>query len=84
MPRGAAPAGLASAHCAPRLPRLPQDKHGLGTDVMTAADAMRKREVAKERREAAWEEEVKEAIAAESFDDLTDDEARAAISKEEL
>ena len=60
------------------------DKHGLGTDVMTAADAMKKREKAKVGREAAYEEMVKEEIAAESFDDLSDEEAKREVSKEEL
>lgn len=60
------------------------DQHGLGTDVMTAADAMKKREKAKAQREEALEEAIREEIAAESFDDLTDAEANEAIRKEEL
>jgi formylglycine-generating enzyme required for sulfatase activity len=60
------------------------DKHGLGTDVMTAADAMKKRERAKEAREAAFEEEMRETIASHSFDDLGDEEAREQVRKEEL
>lgn len=60
------------------------DKHGLGTSVMTAAEAMKKREENKVAREAAFEEEVREYVAAQSFDDLTDDEARKAVAKDEL
>ena len=60
------------------------DQHGLGTDVMTAADAMKKRETAKGQREEALEEAIREEIAAESFDDLTDAEANEAILKEEV
>ena len=51
------------------------DKHGLGTSVMTAADAMKKREAAKEARGVAFEEELRRLADAESFDDLTDEEA---------
>lgn len=59
------------------------DKHGLGSTVMTAADAMKKREEAKVQREAEFEEAVRAQVEAESFDDLTDEEALRSI-KEEL
>ena len=60
------------------------DKHGLGTDVMTAADAMKKREKAKEQREAHWEAEYRAEVASHSFDDLTDAEAREQLVKDEI
>jgi len=60
------------------------DKHGLGTSVMTAADAMKKREEGKAAREAAFDEEVREYVAAASFDDLTDEDARKAVAKDEM
>uniref|UniRef100_A0A7S2H443 Sulfatase-modifying factor enzyme-like domain-containing protein n=1 Tax=Haptolina brevifila TaxID=156173 RepID=A0A7S2H443_9EUKA len=60
------------------------DKQGLGTTVMTAADAQKKREEAKEVREAQWMEAVAEQREAESFDDLSDTQAFREVSKEEL
>eukprot|EP00322_Chrysochromulina_rotalis_P023416 CAMPEP_0115844518 /NCGR_PEP_ID=MMETSP0287-20121206/8870_1 /TAXON_ID=412157 /ORGANISM="Chrysochromulina rotalis, Strain UIO044" /LENGTH=357 /DNA_ID=CAMNT_0003298247 /DNA_START=27 /DNA_END=1100 /DNA_ORIENTATION=- len=60
------------------------DKQGLGTTVMTAADAQRKREVAKADREEQIQEWVKEMHEAESFDDLSDEEAKKQVNKEEL
>ena len=52
------------------------DKHGLGTDVMTAKDAMEKREKAKVAREEAFEKEMRQFEAERSWDDLSDAEAR--------
>jgi formylglycine-generating enzyme required for sulfatase activity len=60
------------------------DKHGLGANVMTASEAMKQREKAKAQREAAFEEEIKAEIAAESFDDLSDEEVKEMLRKEEL
>jgi hypothetical protein len=60
------------------------DKHGLGTEVMTAAEAQRKRELAKEKREAMMQQYVREAIEAESFEDLSDERAKEEVQKEEL
>ena len=57
---------------------------GLGTTVMTAKDAMEKREAAKEEREERMKEYIKEAIEAESFEDLSDEEALRSMQKEEL
>lgn len=58
------------------------DKHGLGTSVMTAAEAMKQREKAKAARESAFEDEIRRHVASESFDDLTDEEAREALKDE--
>ena len=58
------------------------DKHGLGANVMTAANAQKQREEAKVAREAAWEKEERDYVAAESFDDLTDAEAREMVKDE--
>ena len=58
------------------------DKQGLGTSVMTAAEADKKHKAAKEARESAFEEELRQQIAAESFDDLTDEEALASLKDE--
>ena len=58
------------------------DKHGLGANVMTAANAMKEREKAKALREAAFERQIKQEIAAESFDDLSDDEVREMLKDE--
>ena len=60
------------------------DKHGLGTEVMTAAEAQRKRELAKEKREEMMQQYVREAIEAESFEDLSDERAKEEVRKEEL
>ena len=60
------------------------DKAGLGTDVMTAAQAMEKREKAQKAREAAWEEELRAQAAADSWEDLSDEEAKEMAEKEEL
>jgi len=60
------------------------DKQGLGTSVMTAADAQKKREAAKEQREEMMEEYIRDAQEAESFDDLTDEQVRREMGKEEL
>ena len=60
------------------------DKHGLGTEVMTAAEALRKRELAKEKREEMMQQYVREAIEAESFEDLSDERAKEEVRKEEL
>ena len=48
------------------------DRQGMGTDVMMAGDAMKKREKAKAEREKAFEEAVRDEIAANSFDDVSD------------
>mmetsp|Transcript_57480 Transcript_57480/g.153043 ORF Transcript_57480/g.153043 Transcript_57480/m.153043 type:complete len:99 (+) Transcript_57480:1-297(+) len=60
------------------------DRQGMGTDVMTAADAMKKREKAKEVREKVFEEMVREEVEANSFDDVTDEQVRRELAKEEL
>mmetsp|Transcript_53759 Transcript_53759/g.120596 ORF Transcript_53759/g.120596 Transcript_53759/m.120596 type:complete len:396 (-) Transcript_53759:105-1292(-) len=60
------------------------DRQGMGTDVMTAADAMKKREKAKEVREAAFVEAVRDEQAAHSFDDVSDEELRRMREKGEL
>lgn len=60
------------------------DRQGLGTTVMSAADAMTAQEEKRKRREAEYEEAVREHVAAQSFDDLTDSEARDMVRKEEL
>jgi len=56
------------------------DKQGMGTDVMTAADAMRKREIAAERRTEDAKAYARELAEAESFEDLKDED----IDKSEL
>ena len=58
------------------------DKHGLGTDVMTAKDAMEKREKAKVAREEAFEKEMRQFEAERSWDDLSDAEALEALKDE--
>jgi len=60
------------------------DRHGMGTDVMTAAEAMAKREQAKEAREKAFLEAVEEEVEANSFEDLTDEQVQKELEKEEL
>jgi len=60
------------------------DKHGLGTDVMTAADAQKKRARDKEKREEVMEEYIRDAVEAESFDDPSDEEIKRELAKEEL
>ena len=59
---------------------------GRTSDGTTQADgeAMKQRERAKAQREAALEEEIKAEIAAESFDDLSDEEVKEMLRKEEL
>ena len=59
------------------------DRHGLGTSVMTASAAMEKREEAARVREEALAEAERDYVAAESFDDLSDEEARLEAEKEE-
>ena len=44
--------------------------------------AQKQREEAKVAREAAWEKEERDYVAAESFDDLTDAEAREMVKDE--
>ena len=59
------------------------DKHGLGTEVMSAADAMKKQEAKRQARESFLDESIREQMASESFDDLSDMEAREMLSREE-
>jgi len=56
------------------------DKQGMGTSVMTAAEASRQREKRVADRQEAWETAVREEAAAASFDDLRDED----IDKTEL
>lgn len=60
------------------------DKHGLGSTVMSAADASKSREAAAAKREAAMVEMVKEEVASHSFDDLSDAEAKEEVRKDEV
>lgn len=60
------------------------DRQGLGTTVMTAAEASQQRERARDAREAQWVEAVAAHRESESFDDLTDEQALADVTKEEL
>ena len=60
------------------------DRHGLGSTVMQASDAMKKQEAKRKAREEHMEAAIRDELAAHSFEDLSDVEARELLSKEEL
>ena len=51
---------------------------------MTAADAAQKQQAAREKREQELVDYMKELADADSFDDLSDDEALRSIARDEL